>query len=411
MTQKEHCSLEQEHIEIKEELNFNTISPSRLKQNKLVFQKYTQYFDTVSEMLWYYKHPETRYCPVCGKKNKFNTDGGKYYLHCSLECKYKDESRMLKAKETKLKRYGDPNYQNIEKIVETRKKDIDKNGLNSYQRGGLKAKQTCLNKIDSNGLNEYDRASKKAVNTLRNKINKDGLNGIQLRTKKARETALHNVDSNGLNSYQRGSLKGKQNALNNIDDKGLNSYQRGAIKCTQAKLANIDENGMNSIERGYYKKLLDIDKNGLNGIQRANLKAIETKRINHTFNSSSAEKKVFELLQEKFNEVKRNYRSKEYPFCCDFYVKDIDTYIECNFHWTHGHYNQNILGTFDKNNPIHLKVLSIWKNKKDKYYDNAIQTWTVRDVNKIISLQKNNLKYKIFWNNNLTDFYNWYNNI
>ena len=29
-----------------------------------------------------------------------------------------------------------------------------------------------------------------------------------------------------------------------------------------------------------YKKLADIDTNGLNGVQRANLKAIQTKRLN-----------------------------------------------------------------------------------------------------------------------------------
>jgi hypothetical protein len=65
---------------------------------------------------------------------------------------------------------------------------------------------------------------------------------------------------------------------------------------------------------------------------------MSTKRKNGTFNTSKPEDKSYELLCEKFDkdDIIRQYKSEKYPFNCDFYVKSIDTYIECNFNWTHG---------------------------------------------------------------------------
>ena len=45
-------------------------------------------------------------------------------------------------------------------------------------------------------------------------------------------------------------------------------------------------------------------------------------------------------------------------------------------------------------------LVKIWKSKNTKYYDNAIQCWTIRDVNKRNIAKKNNLNYIEFWNLN-----------
>ena len=37
------------------------------------------------------------------------------------------------------------------------------------------------------------------------------------------------------------------------------------------------------------------------------------------------------------------------------------------------------------------------KSKHTKYYDNAIETWTVRDVKKRQCAEKNHLNYIVFW--------------
>ena len=86
------------------------------------------------------------------------------------------------------------------------------------------------------------------------------------------------------------------------------------------------------------------------------------------------------------------YKSKLYPYNCDFYIPSLDLYIECNYHWTHGGH------PFNENNIEDITILNLWKNKNLSYYDNAIQTWTVRDVNKRNTAKKNKLNFIEIWN-------------
>ena len=119
----------------------------------------------------------------------------------------------------------------------------------------------------------------------------------------------------------------------------------------------------------------------------------ETKRKNHTFNTSIPEKKTYELLKEKFSDIMYQYKSEQYPFMCDFYIPSLNLYVECNYHWTHG--GHKYIG--DKND---IKQVENWKSKNSKFYNNAIYTWTVRDVHKRNIAKQNNLNYIEFWNIN-----------
>ena len=51
------------------------------------------------------------------------------------------------------------------------------------------------------------------------------------------------------------------------------------------------------------------------------------------------------------------------------------------------------------------ELLESWKGKNKEYYNNAINTWSVRDVNKRNIAVQNNLNYIEFWNiNELKDW-------
>ena len=122
-------------------------------------------------------------------------------------------------------------------------------------------------------------------------------------------------------------------------------------------------------------------------------KEYETKRKNKTFNSSKIEDISYSIIKEKHNNVIRQYYNcKEYPFACDFYIPSLDIFIECQYGWMHGKH------AFDNNNNNDLLILEKWKSKHTKYYDNVINTWTIRDVNKRNIAKKNNLKYIEVWN-------------
>lgn len=118
----------------------------------------------------------------------------------------------------------------------------------------------------------------------------------------------------------------------------------------------------------------------------------ETKRKNGTLNTSKPEDESYVLLKRIFSDVERNYKSEKYPYKCDFYIPCIDLYIECNYHWSHGGHHFNSLNEND------IAKLNVWKNKHTDYYDNAIYTWTVRDIDKYNCAIKNKLNYLEFWN-------------
>ena len=77
-------------------------------------------------------------------------------------------------------------------------------------------------------------------------------------------------------------------------------------------------------------------------------------------------------------------------------------FIECQYSWTHGGHPYNKENDKEK--------LELWKEKAktSKYYQNAINTWTIRDVNKREIANKNGLNYLEFFS--YKDFLKWFEN-
>lgn len=118
-----------------------------------------------------------------------------------------------------------------------------------------------------------------------------------------------------------------------------------------------------------------------------------TKRKNKTFKTSKKEEYAYQILCNVFSkdDIVRQYTDTRYPFNCDFYIKSRDMFIECNFSWTHGGH------WFDEDSADDIRRLEFMKSKHSKYYDNAIETWTIRDVKKREYAEKNDLRYIVFW--------------
>jgi hypothetical protein len=100
-------------------------------------------------------------------------------------------------------------------------------------------------------------------------------------------------------------------------------------------------------------------------------------------------------LKENNINYKTQYKSELYPFVCDFYFPDSELYLEINAHWTHGGH------PFDSTNKDDLIKLNQWKQNNTHYYNNAIETWTVRDVLKRETAKNNNLNYIEVFSNKL----------
>jgi len=138
-------------------------------------------------------------------------------------------------------------------------------------------------------------------------------------------------------------------------------------------------------------------------------KAFETKKKHNLFKKSKTEDYIYELLKVIYPFTKRQYNTEKYPFACDFYIPEVDTWIEYQGYWTHGWILNKPLGPFDENNEIHRETLRKWKQKaKEGYksYDVAICVWTVSDPLKRETAKKNNLNWLEFWT--LEEFMKWY---
>lgn len=289
-------------------------------------------------------------CKNCGKQIHFHKYNG-YANICSKQCTLehinKSQEHKDKVKQTCLKKYGVDNYRKTKEYKQ-------------------KYKKTCLDKYGVDSHNKLDSC-------------KD----------KARKTCLNKYGTAWYASTQHCKDQYKQTCL---DKYGADNYTK--TQEFQNRLIDIQEKRNATILEKYNTYYTNTDK--------YQEKRIKTMQQNNTCVSSKFEEDTYKLLCGKFskNNIIRQYRSKEYPFNCDFYIKSLDLYIECNGSWTHGKYHNKCLGSFDKNNKEHINVLQQWTDKaiNSEYYKNAIYTWTELDVRKLETAKKNKLNYKIFWN-------------
>lgn len=130
-------------------------------------------------------------------------------------------------------------------------------------------------------------------------------------------------------------------------------------------------------------------------------KSTKTRRRNGTFKTSYQEDLAVAMMDSLFNGTTQ-YRSDKYPFLCDYHITESDTYVEFNFSWTHGSEPYRASESTCK------ATLKTWKKlaKSSKFYKNAIDTWTRRDVLKRMTAKKNRLDYLEFFS--IREFCSWF---
>lgn len=138
---------------------------------------------------------------------------------------------------------------------------------------------------------------------------------------------------------------------------------------------------------------------------------VSAKRENGTFNTSSSEDALHELLVEYADQhsmtVVRQHRDEErYPFAVDFYIPERDLFIELNGSWSHGGHWYEVDREMDQ------KTVHTWckKGEKSQYYLNALGTWTERDVRKREAARDAQLNYVTLWDGSesLLDAHLWF---
>lgn len=148
-------------------------------------------FSSFKEKIWFYYNnlKERPKCITCGSDVKFRDRLDKPYGEfCSLDCFNKNKSEMIqrqkntfnkkygvdfypqhrdfikKQRLTKIEKYGDANYNNIEKVKQTKKIKYGNENYNNID----KYKLTCLTKYDSTNYSKSNSFKNKIENNFRN---------------------------------------------------------------------------------------------------------------------------------------------------------------------------------------------------------------------------------------------------
>ena len=283
-------------------------------------------------------------CLECGKETGFVTLVKGYRIFCSVKCLNQSQYHIKHCIETYTKNYVD-------------------------------------NKNNRKELNERTR------NTCLERYNGIGFASQEL-TKKYNETMLLKYGHTNPSQVKEIQEKTK---LTNLEKYGTENVYGSNLIIQKIKETNLERYGETSWTKS--KEGREFLKEFTNS-QEYKDKQYNTKKKNNSFNTSKIENKLELLLREMFPDLETQYKSILYPFNCDFYIPSLDLYIEYNGTWTHGgHF-------FDENDEDNRDTLEKWKrlSEHSKFYQNAIETWTIRDLNKLNTALKNNLNYVVWFN-------------
>lgn len=271
-------------------------------------------------------------------------------------------------------------YDSIKEVLDRIKFHIDNRPICKYcgnpskYYGGLKYSEYCC--LSCKSLNTRDKAKNTSLKRYRvaHYTNRE----------KFKETCIKKYGVDNPNKNIDIKNKSKETCIKRY---GVDNYAKTKECSNKIRQTCIERYGVDNIFKT--KKSKENFRN-----YKTVEKIICTKKRNNTFNTSKLEEILYQYIKEKFPSVKRQYKDKEkYPWCCDFYIPELNLFLELNGTWTHGKH------PFDTTSIQDQIILERWKEKSKKhpFYNNAIETWTKRDVNKRNKAKENNLNYKEVW--------------
>ena len=345
-------------------------------------------------------------CIICGKPVKYTS--GHYAKFCSKECQYSDLGKKI-TKEIKIKsnleKYGVEHTSQLKEVTDKRTKSRADhvNEIQQHVRESLYKKYGAydvmhiphiLQKIKNTNLKKFGvefplQQLKKENSEIYQKISQTCINkfGVDspLKNKEVREKIKQtNIQKYGVDNLFKNDIIKEKIKQTNIQKYGVDYLFKSNIIKEKIKQTNIQKYGVDNP-----LKNKEIWKKSQDNRQISSKSKLENNFLNYL------------KLKYESDDIITQYKSKEYPYYCDFYIKSINLYIEIQGHWTHNDH------PFDINNLNDQLIMDIWRTKSlsDKYYKNALNTWTIKDVEKRNTAIQNNLNYlEIFGKTDLNKY-------
>ena len=345
-------------------------------------------------------------CIICGKPVKYTS--GHYAKFCSKECQYSDLGKKI-TKEIKIKsnleKYGVEHTSQLKEVTDKRTKSRADhvNEIQQHVRESLYKKYGAydvmhiphiLQKIKNTNLKKFGvefplQQLKKENSEIYQKISQTCINKFDvdspLKNKEVREKIKQtNIQKYGVDNLFKNDIIKEKIKQTNIQKYGVDYLFKSNIIKEKIKQTNIQKYGVDNP-----LKNKEIWKKSQDNRQISSKSKLENNFLNYL------------KLKYESDDIITQYKSKEYPYYCDFYIKSINLYIEIQGHWTHNDH------PFDINNLNDQLIMDIWRTKSlsDKYYKNALNTWTIKDVEKRNTAIQNNLNYlEIFGKTDLNKY-------
>ena len=340
---------------------------------------------------------------------EYYTQTEQYKRNCELKYGvnnfFKTDEFKKKAQETNIEKYGKDYYSQTDewkdKVKDTCMIKYGVEWSSKSEESKLNSIKTCLEKYGKEHISQINEIKQKIKQTTIQKYGKEYYSQTNEWKDKVRSTCLEKY---GVESYsQTNEWKDKfiQTCMNRYKKENYSQTNESKYKSKQTCLEKYGKETYSQTDE-WKEKVRDtcIEKYGVEWISMNDdfkEKQYNTKKQNNSFNSSSIEKQFDEFLKSLNIEYISQYKSNVYPYMCDFYIPFLDLYIEIQGSWTHGGH------PFDENNKDDLDKLNLWNHKNSKYYNNAIYTWTKRDIKKRNTAKENNLNYLEIFTDNLDE--------
>jgi G:T-mismatch repair DNA endonuclease (very short patch repair protein) len=363
---------------------------SKIDNLKNYYDKYLLKDD--KEKICYYCEKELEFINLTkGYGNKYCKDKeciNKYMKEClvkkyGVDNIFKSEEFKNIARKTKLEKYGDENYNNRKKFLETFNKKSEEEIKKEYEIREKTKKENNNIKYGVDNVFQLKEIIEKSKNTCIEKYNTDNYaktekhiiflkNNKEEFNKKAKQTKLEKYGDENYHNVKKmietNLLKYGSNSI--LGSKNFNKKYKEKIKRTLLLKYGVDHIWKNK----------DIQ-------QEMKRKSHITMKLNKLYRTSKIETIFLNLLTQNNIEYITQYRSEKYPFSCDFYLPEKDLYIELHYYFMHGE------EPYDETK--HKSLINFWKSKcnKNPKYEKAIYTYTDLDVRKRNIAQTNKLNF------------------
>ena len=352
------------------------------------------------------EHPK---CPTCGKPLVFK---GIFFKFCSNICAQSSDEIKQKIKQTCLKKYGVDNYNKTKESKEKIKQTcLEKYGVEYFWQSDEckeKIKQTCLEKYGVDSPLKSKKIRNKGKQTCLEKYGVDNPAKLEENKEKVKQTCLKKYGTISTTQCKEIRDKIKQSCLEKygVDNPAKLEENKEKVKQTCLKkyggLAPIcDPNIKNQIKQTCLEKY-GVDNYGKSLKHKINMSTIMSSdemqehrynvmTKNHSFNTSKPEEELYLYIKEKFPSVKRQYKDKlRYPYNCDFYIPELDYFIELQGYYTHNTHPYN---------PNSISDQVLVERYKERYGPKcqAITIWTLKDPEKRDCAKRNHLNFKEVW--------------